>query len=352
MRRTSLLRSITSVLCLAFACAASGTDAPAPRTLDVRTSWIGNTFGFGEGTWTQINITAIAIAPDERVFTNAPWDESGAEASVYRDGQMLGYAGGTHGWGGSGGNAVAVNSRYVYVAVGVGNERGRLVKPSIWPPAGKQWTGVSRRDIGDLKRPVPFDGAAPGASGDLNATMKALTTDKDPRAVMARSFLSVNETDDDKRDIGGFAASDALLYVANTAIDLIEVYDAQSMQKKAQFAAPKPGKLALAADGTLWAVIESNGAHYAASGEALKDAPQLSPDSVAVDVAIDKGGRLLVAGGTGKPGPKRFNGPTGVGVDANGNVYVSCNGIGPQLGKLSASLGAMLESYSPEGALR
>ncbi|MFE8302371.1 hypothetical protein V5N19_21885, partial [Bacillus subtilis] len=72
------------------------------------------------------------------VYTNAPWDESGAEASVYQDGKMLGFAGGTHGWGNLGGNALAVNSKYAYVAIGVGNERGHLQAPGIWPDKGKQ----------------------------------------------------------------------------------------------------------------------------------------------------------------------------------------------------------------------
>jgi hypothetical protein len=381
LRPTSFFKLALGVV---VALAASGANAAAP-VLDAKSSWIGNTFGFGDGTWTQINITAIAVAPDGRVFTNAPWDESGAEASVYRDGKMLGFAGGTHGWGASGGNAVAVNSRYVYVAVGVGNERGRLVKQGVWPPAGRQWTGISRRDIGELKRPVPFD-----AGSDTNATMRALAADRDPRATMARSFLSINDTPADARqEIGGLAANDALLYVANTSVNRIEVYDAQSMQKKSQWDAPQPGRLALASDQSVWAIVESAGehpriVHYAASGAEIKDAPRLPPDSVAVDIAIDKNGRLLVvdngprqqvlfymregdtyhesgalgerggifSGTPGKPGPRRFNGLTGVGVDQDGNVYVSTNGIGPKMGKLGAGLGATLESYAPDGASR
>ncbi|HMC47077.1 MAG TPA: hypothetical protein VKJ77_17280, partial [Caballeronia sp.] len=67
--------------------AAVGSAYPAsPTVLQARTSWIGNTFGFGDGTLAQINITAIAVMPDGRVYTDAPWDESGAEVSVYKDG--------------------------------------------------------------------------------------------------------------------------------------------------------------------------------------------------------------------------------------------------------------------------
>ena len=34
----------------------------AEPALNVQTSWIGNTFGFGDGAWTQINITALGCA--------------------------------------------------------------------------------------------------------------------------------------------------------------------------------------------------------------------------------------------------------------------------------------------------
>lgn len=54
----------------------------------------------------------------------------------------------------------------------------------------------------------------------------------------------------------------------------------------------------------------------------------------------------------GRPGPQRFNGLTGVGVDRAGNIYVSMNGIGPRHDTIGAGLGAVLESYTPDGKLR
>jgi hypothetical protein len=368
---------------LGLAAVASAYPA-SPTVLQARTSWIGNTFGFGDGTWTQINITAIAVTPDGRVYTNAPWDESGAEASIYKDGKVLGTAGGTHGWGNYGGNAIALNGRYAFVAVSVGNERGHLSKDGVWPPKGKQWYGVSRRDIRDMKRSVAFQAN--------------LAADKDGHAQLAAAFLMINEapevkrgapkTDDVKQDVGGLAASDALLYVANTAMNRIEVYDAESMQQKSKWNATQPGRLALAKDGTLWALVNTQGgkarlAHYTPAGAAIDDAPALAAGADAVDLTIDAQGRLLVAdngprqqvliftrdGGAGKyressalgerggifsgvagrPGPQRFNGLTGVGVDAAGNVYVSTNGIGVRQGSTGAGLGATLESYAPDG---
>ena len=381
------------LLCMSLAFLVASA-ACAETALNARTSWIGNTFGFGDGTWTQINITAIAVAPDGKVYTNAPWDESGAEASVYQDGKMLGFAGGTHGWGNGGGNAVAINRRYAFVAISVGNEKGHLVSQGIWPEKGRQWYGISRREIGDTKLSAPFQPAA-------NPT--------DPRAKLAASFLMINDvptparatggtsatnaTDDVtpvSSDIGGLAASDTTLYVSNTSRDRIEAYDAESMLKKSAWTVHEPGHLALAADGSLWVLTDTatgkspRVAHFSASGERLGDTLPLPADTDAADIAVDPRGRVLIAdngprqqilffskadgaggrytqsgtlgerggifsGIAGKPGPQRFNGLTGVGVDARGNVYVSTNGVGPRFASIGAGLGATLESYAPDG---
>jgi hypothetical protein len=361
------------VVWLSFAaCAAS-----AETALNAKTSWIGNTFGFGDGSWTQINITAIAVSPDGKVYTNAPWDESGAEASTYQNGKMLGFAGGTHGWGAGGGNAIALNQHYVFMAVALGNERGHLVGQGIWPQKGKQWFGVSRRKIEDPKLSALFQPTA--------ALPNAAT---DPHAQMAEGFLVVNEVPaGTKADIQGLAANDTTLYVSNTTQNRVEVYDAESMQRKAEWTVHEPGHIALAADGTLWVISGAltdatpHVAHYSASGQLLADTLPLPADSVPVDVALDAHGRVLVAdngprqqvlffskeggryvasgtlgerggifaGVAGQPGPQRFNGLTGVGVDASGNVYVSTNGMGPHFAPLGAGLGATLESYAPDG---
>jgi hypothetical protein len=62
----------------------------------------------------------------------------------------------------------------------------------------------------------------------------------------------------------------------------------------------------------------------------------------------------IYAGRAGAPGPRRFNGLTGVGVDRGGNVYVSMNGAGPRPFGTGPSTydGALLESYTPDGKQR
>jgi hypothetical protein len=365
----SILFLATSAGVIAASCAIA---TPVPE-LPASTSWIGNTYGFGNDTWVPINITAIAAAPDGRVFTDTPWDESGAEVSLFQNGRVLGNAGNTHDWGSGGGNAIALNKRYLFIATTVGNEDGHLSKLGVWPPAGRQWYGVSRRALDDPKTIVSF--------------RPNLAASDDPHAKPYAGFLMINDSPvDSQQDVGGLAASDASLYVANTARDRIEVYDAESMRQKGKWDARQPGRIALAKDGSLWAVIDSLGArpriaHYTAAGVVIADAPALQRDTQPQDLALDARGRLLVAdngprqqvliftfdagayresatlgerggifaGVPGKPGPQRFNGLTGVAADAAGNIYVSTNGVGVHSDGPGAGLGGTLEGYGPDG---
>jgi hypothetical protein len=353
-------------------------DVSAETPLNVTTSWLGNTFGYGDGMWTQIDISAIAVAPDGKVYTNSVWDESGAESAIYQDGKMLGRAGDTHGWGNFGGNAIALNRHCVFIAATVDSMGGSLVGVGIWPPKGHQWHGISRRQIGDPSRSAPFRPVANPAN---------------PREQLGASFLTINDVVDGTQDAGvsGLAANDTALYVANPLNNRIEVYDAQSMQRTGMWSAPEPGRLALAADGTVWSLTDTRTGkrprvvHYSASGQRLDDVLPLPADTVAVDVAVDPHGRVLIAdnsarqqvlffvrqsdgrytadgtlgepggifsGVTGRPGPQRFNGLTGVGVDAQGNVYVSNNGVGINIAPDGGGLFATLESYAPNGKQR
>lgn len=282
-----LSRPVLVAAAIGIGAALAGVAARADdNLLPATTSWIGNTFGFGHGTWTQIDITAIAVSTDGKVYTNSPWDESGAEASVYQDGRQLTFAGGTHGWGRTGGDAVAVNARYVFVASSVNNERGKLVSDGVWPPKGESWYGISRRAIGDVKKTVPFRAAARA----------------DVHGQLAASFLPVNRVQAGaKAPIYGLAASDSTVYAANTTRDEIAVIDADSMQQKSAWKVHEPGRIALAPDGTLWVLTDTRSApgahlvHYTADGKPLPDKVAIPEDADPVDIAIDKKGRLYVA---------------------------------------------------------
>ncbi|CAE6788391.1 hypothetical protein [Paraburkholderia domus] len=342
-------------------------SALAQTQLAYTTSWIGNSFGFGDGKWMQQDIQAISVGSDGTVYTNAPWDESGSEIAAYRAGDKIAVAGSTHGWGAAGGDAVATNHTYLYAAMSIGNESNGLVGAD-YPPANQMWFGITRRTLANLATGAPFDG---GIGNSANATKN--------------SFLRLNAvTTGTDAGIRGMAATDTELYVADTYNSRIVVLDAASMRRLRSWNVSSPGRIALDTDSTLWVMsgVSSGNLsilHYAADGTALSGALTLPAGTVPTDIAIAPSGQILVAdngpaqqilvfdrhaGGQpraaasigtrngifhevkGVPGDWRFNGITGLGVDPAGNLYVAQNGEGPRpLGSASVGQGAVLESY-------
>lgn len=101
------------------------THAAEKAPVDYTVSVIGNSFP-GVPDWVQQDIHALRVAPDGTVYTNVPWDEAGRNAGVYKDGKILGDARHTHGWGYDGGEAIAFNDDFVFIAQTVDNEGGGL----------------------------------------------------------------------------------------------------------------------------------------------------------------------------------------------------------------------------------
>ena len=338
------------------------------QSLNYTTSWIGNTFGGGHAPGTprkhvSLATDALFVAPDGTCYTNTFWDEDGAEVAIYKNGDAIGSAGHTHGWGYNGGTEVTANSRYLFFAQTVGNEGGGLVNADTWPAKGKTWYGVSRRKLDGSAAPFP---SGKGGAGDT----------------LRQDFLLVNEALDGKEEnVSGLAADDSHLYVSNPALNRIEVYDAETMARTGVWTLARPGRIALAPDGTLWIIQKSDAAHRARLIHAAKTGallPQTITDIVQpTALCLDNQGRLLVAddgpaqqvriydvqgsrsrlarvlgtrggifGGQGKQigsaGPLRFNDLTGVGCDTQGNAYVASNGS-------VAGGGTLLESYAPSG---
>ncbi|RFU47907.1 hypothetical protein [Paraburkholderia sp. DHOC27] len=372
------------------------TPAADHAPLVYRTSWVGNTWGYAQQRWVQIDVQALAVTPEGDVFTNAPWDEGGGEIGHYRDGQLLGYAGLSHGWGLGGGDAIAVNNDYVFVAQAVESLGNQVAALKHMPPEGVLWYGVTRRSRADFRESIPFDGQMDWPNTPL-------------------SFLRIAQSPTSQDlAIRGLAADATHLFVSNMADNRIDIFDARSMQRTGGFAVREPGKLAVAPDGTLWIIERSRTdsqrrvTHHALSG-ALLGSLRLPPGTIPVDLTLDTQGRLLIAdnsarqqilifsapaagfagsagsaqpgsssqvandkdnsmqlsgtlgeaggiyaGRAGAVGPLRFNGLTGVGVDRAGNVYVSMNGAGPRGfdGGPCNCDGTLIESYTPAGQRR
>lgn len=181
-------------------------------SLKYTTSWIGNTFGFGDGKWVQLDVEAMAVGQDGTIYTNAPWDESGSEISAYKAGSKVAYAGQTHGWGNTGGDAIAVNATYLYAAVSLGNQNGTLVG-SGYPPNGSTWFGITRRSVANIAQGAPFTGGIGNLPNPAKNSLLLLNT-------------VPNGTD---AGVRGLAATNTELYVANTYTNQIQVFDANTM---------------------------------------------------------------------------------------------------------------------------
>ena len=143
---------VCSCLCVSPYCATAGRGAD----LHYSVSWIGNSFS-GKTAWVQQDVEGLWVEPDGTLFTNVRWDEAGGNVQQYRNGQLIAMARHTHGWGYEGGEAVAANSKYLFIVQNVENEGGGL-KGSSWPPKGRAWSGVSRRLRSDITRPRPSPG--------------------------------------------------------------------------------------------------------------------------------------------------------------------------------------------------
>ncbi|MGA2618752.1 MAG: hypothetical protein ABSF26_14150 [Thermoguttaceae bacterium] len=335
--------------------------ATAEPALNYTVSWLGNTFA-EPNRWVQMDAAAMCVTDDGTVYFNVFWEEGGRNVGIYKDGQCVGNAGHTHGWGYEGGEAVAANDKYLFIAQHVGNESGGLQAPNTWPPKGKGWTGVSRR-LRDGK-PAPFD-RGKGGDGD---TLKGC-------------FLVVNQFDEKSPvAVTGMAATNQRLCVADAA-GKIRIFDPNTMTQTGEFDFPRARQIAFAPDGSLWIIRGGEGAapveirHCSIAGEARAQA--VSGVAVPTALACDAKGRLFVAdngpdqqvkiydaatcrqvgafgakggllsGVKGQVGPQRFNGLAGVGLDAAGNLYVACRG---RVNRYGNGTGLVLESYQPGGS--
>lgn len=350
--------SFRLVLAAAITLSAAAQDFSSPQ-LDAVTSWIGNSYG-GAKKWVQQDIHAITVLPDGSVFTNVGWDEAGGNCGEYRDGELIRYALHTHGWGNQGGEAVAANSRYVFIGVAMENEHGGLKDPESWPPKGSKWLGISRRQRADMTKAAPFEGGK-GGKGD---TLKG-------------ALLVVAEPpDSEKRSLPGLCADEAHVIAVDPVAGEIKVYDAATMKLGAHWKIEQPGPLALDATGTLWllqprtATAGAKLVRFKTTGEAVAPAFDLPATVNAVAFCLLGDGRIAVAddgaaqliriytpkghalaetstfgepngiaGGTpGAFADRKLNHVTALGADAKGNLYLAHDAQ-------SGGGGTVLESY-------
>lgn len=353
-------------------CACAGLALAVTDELDYEVTWVGND-SIGKPEWVPHNVEAYVVTEDGDQFTNVFWEEGGGNAMHFdRDGKWHGAAGHTHGWGNGGGEAVAVNSKYVFLALRMENEGGGLKDPATWPPAGSHWKGISRRSRADFTKAVPFEDGKGGKGDTLPGSFKVVAE------------FPVKET----VTLRGVYATETELFVAVRERNTVHVYDTETMAEKRSWAMERPDRITMDAERkTLW-VLQAPGDMKAGAWALVACDPQdgkvirrteldkaVRPSGISIDpknrlLVCDQGAsqQVLVFEGVkdrrprqrgtfgerngifggpvaGRVGERRFNNLIGAGCDAQGNYYVACNGG-------TAEGGTVLESYTPNGKLR
>ncbi len=195
---------------------------------------------------------------------------------------------------------------------------------------------------------------------------------------------------------GKLYVADPNSYVSQTSTappenSVIRIYSTANLGagQQSSFPAPRARGLAIDGDGDIWVLEQADSSHparivrYTPTGRPTGQIVSgvADPSAIAVDTAGGGVGRLFVtddgpdqnikifSGLDGSPklsgtfgvkggvnagpvpgtvGPRRFNGPNAISVDAKGNIYVANDGL-PSFAVGNYGGGTSLESYSPNG---
>ena len=317
--------------------------------LDYTVSWLGNTHGIPEDHILQ-NITDLAVTPDGKVVATTHWDEGGTNVAVFQKGVMVGRGleTGTGSWGRMS-NAI--------VATGADNFFFSMVQ-------GGGYGGVAEGQAQQEVKLYAYDGKPAAFPGGVQYDKSCLEM--------------VTSADCGDKPVVGLAVIGDELFVADTYTKSIKVYQLPlaGQQVKRSWPATRLGRLEADQAGCIWMLQPKDASgpatlvRYSAAG-VIQPQQIVIPDTVQTsDFCVDQvrnrilltnagvdqnilifsdiitkpkaAGTFGVTGGilsgvAGVEGPLRFNHPTGVGVDKDGNIYVACAGTG-------------LEAYAPNGS--
>ncbi|MCL2624999.1 MAG: hypothetical protein FWD31_15155, partial [Planctomycetaceae bacterium] len=344
-------------------------NAASKLLADYVTSWIANDGGI-QKTHIPHDMLNMFVRADGVCVTVTNWDEGGTNVAVIQDGQMIAVpeGSGTGGWGRNSRLSAVIDTDYVYqllVQHGRDGANRNLNANGLsqYPSADRniEWKTV-RRYVWNTGLSAPFNGGY-GYKGDM--------------------LLVCSEA---SRDLAGLGMTPTELFVAVTKgdnslglSDSIKVYNKNTMSSEPLREFDVQGGLGpLYADdrGGLWMlqgnkIIRLSQKDGTPMGQSVTLPEGVNASSFCVDT---KNERILVAnygvdlnilvykniytdlaaGGTfgqtggiyakttaykqGQTGSLRFMGPRGVGIDANGNIYVANQAV-------SGGRGASLEAY-------
>jgi uncharacterized protein YjdB len=284
-----------------------------------KTSWLGNTYGYGDGQWVQNCITTLYVSPDGRCFTNSLWDEGHHETGIYSaSGAMLGNLFETQGL------AITGDGTDIYVTHG-NNPTSYLRKFQGSNTANRLW------NVGVTGNSKLYD----------------------------------------------MVAKDGKIYATDPNNNRVIVYNTSNGSQFATFPVTRPSEITIDNSGYLWIVqsaysyagnIPTPNSYIAApkilrySTTGVKQPQEIIDVVEPSDLAMDNSGRLMVAesgpdlqiryyknitttpvldvtfgqqggiysGVRGEIQDTKFYKLNGLGVDQNNNLYVSLSGPNPK----------------------
>ncbi len=332
--------------------------APSKADLTYVRSAVGNSFVQSiDGTHVQDNMDTLWVKPDGTCYAGCGWDEDKHEVSAYKSGAYVTFFANMHP--GEGGNypaAITGDASYVYI----GN--GNNIRRYNFDGSHAKFTGGVGAWTDEADPTAAFTGVA-------NKVIVGVAADP----VNKRLFAAVNYQLKDSS--GNVTGSYSKVFSFNTTSGIAPL---------SSWDVVRPDRCAVAPDGSLWIIQEGDAnnapaiVRYSSSGSLLTQKITFPSTSWPAALCLDAtGAKLYVAdngpdqqvkiftnltatplsagafgtlGGifSGTPGvvaPLKFNGLTGVGLDTNGNIYVSQNRFGPDVSGPEGG-GSILESYN------
>jgi hypothetical protein len=336
----------------------------------VRTTWVGNTFGGIGHVHVQNQVAAMTVAADGTVYTDSGWDENGSEAGIYKNGAWIGAYPDLHGFGRDGGSAIAVDNDYAYVAMVQSGDDGANSNFNangleMYPPRKHLWYCIRRYHLGGDPAPFP---AGYGIDGSM---------------LKVNDITRIKGTVHPDGSVHGLAVANGQLYASDPANGRILVYSTEDLSLAATWPCAGCQSLTVDAQNNVWVCVSSGPKVVEFGPDGTLKATTITLNSTSVPSAIvyrakdnslyvvDRGpdqnikiyaianlsgsptkpsatigttGGIFAGSGTtiGTAGPLRFNEPSGVGFDNSGNIYVASTGS-------CSGGGSVIESYAPDG---
>ncbi len=291
------------------------------QKLTYTTHWVGNTFS-GKDRWVQNYIDEIEVAGDT-VYTHSYWDEAGRTSGWYYDGTvdpglMKHESSPEECWGwNTGGQAVAVDKRYVYI----GNCAGTLLRFDR-KNRHRFVDKVKMFDSGALGMHVRFD-TLYAVFEDGHVQKRPVSNLKQVEKICSVPNAS-DLTVDDQNRLWILAGDEALCYSSKG--EFLNLRVREPRWQPYSVAVDNEGRL-MVTDNSVFQVK-----FYDVSAE-----PRL------VKTFGVEGG--IGAGVPGQYGPQKFWRLTGAGTDADGNIYVAMDDEGTGIRKFDATGELVWEVY-------